>query len=224
MRAPAIEDPNRLSPKRTVAMATALAIHVGALLFILVPSRPAAQAQLEDMREFDVVFIEEKPIPPPPPPPVNPPIPRDPPPRQPMRLPTPEPPATPTTPITTAEDPVNPDVVTDTPVSDPITPSGPPSDSFSEAHADAQYGANNRVRYPIASIKKREHGEVQLRILIGRDGRPLQVELARTSGSRELDRAAKKAVMKWRFVAAERNGEKVESWALVPIQFNLDQA
>ncbi len=116
------------------------------------------------------------------------------------------------------------DIVTEIPDSDPVTPSGPSSDSFSGAHADARYGDANRVRYPPTAVRKREQGEVQLRVLIGRNGTPLKVELARSSGSRELDRAALKAVLAWRFVAAEHNGTSVEAWVIVPINFNLDQA
>ena len=113
------------------------------------------------------------------------------------------------------------DIVSDEPSDDPVTPAGPSTESFVDARADARYGDDNRVRYPRTALRNREQGEVQLRVLIARDGRAIRVELARSSGSRDLDREAQRAVLKWRFVAAERNGEKIESWAVVPIRFDL---
>ncbi len=222
MRVPEFDDKRPINPARTLAIATALTVHVGAMLFLLAPARPAAQTQLEAARTINVVFVE--PPLPPPPPPTPPPIPPEPlqkPPAPSLTLPplAREMPSTPGT----STDAVDTHIVTEIPDSDPVTPSGPSSDSFSGARADARYGDANRVRYPPTAVRKREQGEVQLRVLIGRNGTPLKVELARSSGSRELDRAALKAVLTWRFVAAEHNGANVEAWVIVPINFNLNQ-
>ena len=116
------------------------------------------------------------------------------------------------------------ELLTDKPVSDPVIAGPATTNSFTDARADARYGTNNRVRYPSLAIRKKEQGEVQLRILISADGIPRQVEIARSSGSHNLDAAAKKSVMSWRFVPAERNGSAVEAWVIVPIRFNLSEA
>jgi len=219
MRTRTFEDHKRISPARTVAMAAAIAVHVGALLLMLSPPRPADQAQL-DPPSTDVIMIDP-PIPPPPPPPAV--VLPDPPPptRRPQTVPQPRPAIQTPDPVDPAPaDPV-PDVLGDEPVDDPIEITGPGSAESSEARADARYGEQNHVRYPALAVRKREQGEVQLRVLVGSDGMAQQVELERSSGSRVLDTAAMKAVRAWRFVAAERNGTTVASWAIVPIRFDL---
>lgn len=223
MRTPEVDESRPINPARTLAMATALTVHVGAMLFLLAPARPAAQTQLEAARTINVVFVE--PPLPPPPPPAPPPIPPEPP----RKLPVPPqtlPPLVREMPSTPGKntDALDQDIVTEVPDTDPVTPSVPSIESFSDARADARYGDANRVHYPPTAVRKREQGEVQLRVLIGRNGTPLKVELASSSGSRELDRAALKAVLTWRFVAAEHNGASVEAWVIVPINFNLDRA
>jgi protein TonB len=227
MRAQTFEDPTRLSPTRTVAMATAIAVHIGAVLFLIAPARPEAQAQLEDRSTYDAIFIEPPMAPPPPPPPppvVDPPPP--PPPPVPTRIPPPVRQQIPVEPTTNTKPAVTDDseFITDEPVSEPVIPGPSTTESFSDARADARYGTDNRVRYPSLAIRNREQGEVQLRVLISRNGTPQQVEIARSSGSKNLDAAAKKSVMNWRFVPAERNGSPVEAWAIVPIRFNLGEA
>lgn len=224
MRAQAFDHPSRISPARTVALATAFSVHIAAMLFLLAPARPQAQAQLDDPTSTSVIFVDPPIAPPPLPPPV------EPPPTPPLvtRIspppPLPLPPVAPVDPCGDCNAVDDSPLVTDIPVSDPVPPPGPSNDSFSDARADARYGRSNHVRYPRVAMINREQGEVQLRVLIGRNGAPLQVELARSSGSRSLDSAAKKSVMGWRFVPAERAGEAVEAWVIVPIRFNLNEA
>jgi periplasmic protein TonB len=223
MRAQTFEDPTRLNPTRTVAMATAIAVHIGAVLFLIAPARPEAQAQLDNRVINDVFIIEPPMAPPPPPPPADDP---PPPPPVPARIPPPVRQPTPVEPTTNTEPAVtdSSELITDEPASDPVIAGPATTESFTDARADVRYGAGARLRYPSISIRKKEQGEVQLRVLVGIDGAPRQVELARTSGFRNLDAAAKKTVMSWRFVPAERNGSTVEAWVIVPIRFNLSEA
>ena len=61
-----------------------------------------------------------------------------------------------------------------------------------------------------------------LRILVDVDGRPLQVQVERSSGHRSLDREAVRHVQqRWRFEPATRDGRPVQAWGLVPIDFSL---
>lgn len=113
--------------------------------------------------------------------------------------------------------------LSDEPVTDPVVPTLL-GDSFADARADARYSGHNRVRYPTAAIRNREQGEVLLRVLISSNGSPRQAEVARSSGSRHLDAAAKRSVLSWRFVPAERNGSAIDTWVIVPIRFNLSEA
>src|SRR5690606_32638682 len=53
--------------------------------------------------------------------------------------------------------------------------------------------------YPRGALRRGESGEVLLRIHVDADGRPERIEVASSSGFRELDRAAERAVRRWRF-------------------------
>lgn len=85
------------------------------------------------------------------------------------------------------------------------------------------YGSRTKVAYPIEALRNREQGTVILSVLVGADGTVLSVEIEKSSGSRNLDRAAREAVAKWRFHPATRNGVAHSAWASVPVTFNLSQ-
>ncbi len=74
-------------------------------------------------------------------------------------------------------------------------------------------------RYPATSLRRGETGTVMVRATIGLDGRPRDIDIARSSGYRRLDRAAMDAVRRWRFQPAESNGQAVEASVNVPIEF-----
>ena len=64
---------------------------------------------------------------------------------------------------------------------------------------------------------------VELEILVGTDGRALDVRIVRSSGHRVLDQAARRTVLtKWTFVPAMRDCQAVQALGRVPIEFRLD--
>ena len=67
-----------------------------------------------------------------------------------------------------------------------------------------------------------EEGTVLVRVLVTADGRAGEVELKRGSGYDRLDQAALRAVRKWRFVPATKNGEPTEAWLDQPVTFKLN--
>lgn len=76
--------------------------------------------------------------------------------------------------------------------------------------------------YPREALLAGVEGVVVLEVHVGRDGQPLDVRLHRSSGHRDLDRAAVRHVQQtWRFQPAMRDGVPVEAIGLVPIAFNL---
>lgn len=79
---------------------------------------------------------------------------------------------------------------------------------------------NPAPSYPPEALRVGEGGTVVLSVEVGADGRPGNIEFARRSGSRELDRAAREAVAKWRFEPAMRDGEAVASTVEVPVEFS----
>lgn len=87
-----------------------------------------------------------------------------------------------------------------------------------------QYANAPAPDYPRAALMAGAEGVVLLEIHVGRDGRPMDVRLHRSSGNRELDRAAMRHVQRhWTFQPAMRDGVPVEAIGLVPIAFNLSQ-
>jgi len=78
-------------------------------------------------------------------------------------------------------------------------------------------------RYPRDAYRRGESGTVLLRVHVGADGEPRDIDLVNSSGSRSLDRAAVDAVERWRFAPAMRGETPVEGSVQVPIEFSLDQ-
>lgn len=82
--------------------------------------------------------------------------------------------------------------------------------------------AGNPVpRYPRAALRNGSEGDVLLSILIGVDGRPMDVQVIGRSGSQDpaFDRAAIEAARQWRFEPAMRGGEAVPSTVHLPVEF-----
>lgn len=86
----------------------------------------------------------------------------------------------------------------------------------------ADYLNNPAPSYPAISRRLGEQGKVVIRVLIGRDGNPLQAELHQTSGYARLDQAALRAVMDWRYVPGRQDGKSQDMWFNVPINFSLN--
>jgi protein TonB len=76
--------------------------------------------------------------------------------------------------------------------------------------------------YPRADLRAGNEGTVVLEVVVGVDGRPLQVAVAESSGHRGLDAAARRHVLaQWLFRPAMRDGRAVEAIGLVPVAFSL---
>lgn len=79
-------------------------------------------------------------------------------------------------------------------------------------------------RYPGFSKRRGHEGVVMLSVLVGADGRPREVRIARSSGHRELDDAAQDQVLgAWRFQPAQQDGVAVEAWVRVPVEFRIQR-
>ncbi len=95
------------------------------------------------------------------------------------------------------------------------------------AVADASQPSYRALRppvYPAEMIADRTQGTVVLRVLVGVDGVVQKAELESTRPAL-LDAAlvdsAIRAVRDWTFNPARSNGQAVEAWVVVPIQFEL---
>lgn len=78
---------------------------------------------------------------------------------------------------------------------------------------------NPLPEYPVVALRHGESGQVVLQVRIDEKGLPIDVDVARRSGSRELDRAAIQAVREWRFKPAIQNGKPVSSVVELPVDF-----
>ena len=106
------------------------------------------------------------------------------------------------------------------------TPKPAPVESVpvTQPRFDADYLNNPAPSYPAQSRRLREHGEVRLRVLVNREGLPVDVQISHSCGYMRLDQAALSAVRKWRFQPAQRGGVPVEAWVIVPIEFDVQSA
>lgn len=93
--------------------------------------------------------------------------------------------------------------------------------AVSQPRFDADYLDNPAPVYPPLSRKLGEFGQVTLRVFVGADGQADKVEIRESSGYERLDRAARDAVSRWRFVPARQGDKGVAAWVLVPISFSI---
>lgn len=94
-----------------------------------------------------------------------------------------------------------------------------PTPSVATTRPEPIAGQTPAPRYPTLSLRRGESGTVTVRAQIGADGEPTSVEVATSSGSRNLDRAATDAVKRWHFRPAMSNGQPVSGTIVVPISF-----
>lgn len=101
----------------------------------------------------------------------------------------------------------------------PSMPTAPSPPAAPVATLQPQPISSPAPTYPSLALRNGEHGTVMVSAEIGLDGVPLEVGVARSSGSRLLDRAAVDAVRRWRFRPAMADGRPVAGRVQVPISF-----
>jgi protein TonB len=80
---------------------------------------------------------------------------------------------------------------------------------------------NLQPRYPQAARRRGQQGLVLLAVEVDAAGQVTAVELKRSSGHRSLDRAARRAVARWRFHPARLDDRPVAAAIEVPVRFRL---
>jgi protein TonB len=110
----------------------------------------------------------------------------------------------------------------------PAAPAGPvqatpapASDPVEGGDLSSQVLSARPPVYPIEARRRREQGTVRLLVLVGPDGRVSDIELAASSGSQLLDRAALGAVRHWRWSPQRKDGAPVAVRGTVTIPFVL---
>jgi protein TonB len=201
-----------------IAIVTALHLAVGAAL---IHNMNAKTFTMPKMVEEMVMLNIEAPKPPPPPP--------EPP--QPQQKTTTQPKiVAPRVEVEVPQQPTEAPIqatVEPQPAADPgpATPEAPPANPnagkmFSAALADA--GGCAKPDYPAKAARAGETGTVSLALLIGADGRVSDSKIQRSSGSRELDRAAQSALSMCKFKPAMNNGAAEPGWGQIAYVWTLD--
>jgi protein TonB len=103
----------------------------------------------------------------------------------------------------------------------PVAPPAPAPPIAAAADSAPRLLSSPAPRYPRNAQRRGIAGTVLLRVHVGTDGKPEDIDLIEGSGSHDLDRAATEAVRRWRFAPAMRGGQPVEAAVQVPITFNL---
>lgn len=206
----------RLDFTRIAAEAGAIAINAGALLLLLAPLHPGIAPIAK--RPDDLIVIPVAPPKPPPPPVRTVEVTR---PRTPSVAPSFTPPKIQVQPPI-ARDSLSGDIAVDPlPIADAGASVG---DQVTEPlqGAHLEYEIAPPPSYPPQAVRDGLTGTVILRVLVGIDGRPIDVQIERSSGHRALDAAARRQVLKkWRFKPAMYEGQTTQAVGLVPVDFSL---
>jgi len=89
---------------------------------------------------------------------------------------------------------------------------------------DVSYARIAKPKYPSRARKMGWEGTTLLRVLVNQKGKTKFIEISRSSGFATLDKAAIKAVKRWRFHPARSGDKSVESWVKIPIVFDLEES
>ena len=204
----------QLDAKRIAATSGVIALHVGVLMMLMMPPHLATPQLEEDIVVYPD-FQEHRTPPPPPPPPPRDPIRQQPTNVQPQQV--------------AVQDPIV-EAVDQTPgpmdiVAPPELP--PIENSFDTGPATSVFvqlvpDISPAPPYPRMAMQRRLEGKVVLRIHVDASGKPIEVSVENSSGSKLLDEAAMKFVKaRWHFVPAQQDGRATEAWALLPIDYVL---
>lgn len=102
-----------------------------------------------------------------------------------------------------------------------IDPPKPPV--LVKANVDPRYARDFQPFYPPSERRVGNEGRVVVRVLIGTDGRVHAVEPVSATSEAFLEATRRRALERWRFKPATRDGEPVESWQQMAVRFVLSE-
>jgi periplasmic protein TonB len=82
--------------------------------------------------------------------------------------------------------------------------------------------ACTKPEYPKNSVRNEEQGTVTLGFLVGTDGRVIDSRIEKTSGHKDLDKAARQALSLCKFKPGTVDGLPQESWASLQYEWKLE--
>src|SRR5690349_2187488 len=91
------------------------------------------------------------------------------------------------------------------------------------AEVPASFDAKNcKAEYPKASLMNEEQGTVSMSFLVAADGSVVESKLEKTSGFKNLDKAAMKALSSCKFKPGTKDGAPAQTWTKVDYAWKLD--
>ena len=81
---------------------------------------------------------------------------------------------------------------------------------------------NCKAEYPKASVMNEEQGTVSMAFLVNADGSVADSKLEKTSGFKNLDKAALKSISACKFKPGTKDGAPAQTWAKVDYSWKLD--
>ncbi len=207
----------RPDPTRIVGQTAAIAINTALLLLLLAPLSPPPAVAPTREPIIDVFYLPR------PKPPVMINFKPDPKPTPPKTVPVVQHPRTATPPVAP--------VVADSQPGDEVAPPIGPVEVEAPVSIEPPSSSGSHLQainapppsYPPQAVREGLTGVVELEILVGIDGKPLEATVVRSSGHRLLDQAARRIVLsRWTFQPAMRDGQPVQALGRVPIEFKLD--
>ncbi|MFC0131458.1 energy transducer TonB [Massilia eurypsychrophila] len=78
-----------------------------------------------------------------------------------------------------------------------------------------------KAEYPKASLMNEEEGNVQVAFLVSTDGTVVDSKIERTSGHKNLDKAAVKGLSACKFKPGTKDGAPAQTWAKVDYVWKL---
>lgn len=103
-----------------------------------------------------------------------------------------------------------------------IDPPKPPPPVLRGADVDGRYARDFQPVYPTEERRAGREGVVMLKVLIGIDGRVRQVERIAAASDSFWRVTEARALSKWRFRPATRDGVPYESWKQMTVRFRLE--
>ena len=89
------------------------------------------------------------------------------------------------------------------------------------SQASPLYQSNPKPIYPPLARRRGWQGVVRISVLVLADGSPQHIQLQQSSGYQLLDKAALKAVQKWHFIPATKDGIPTVGEVIVPVHFRI---
>jgi len=80
---------------------------------------------------------------------------------------------------------------------------------------------NCKAEYPKASLINEEQGDVTMSFLVGADGNVVDSKLEKSSGYKNLDKAAIKALSACKFKPGTKDGAVAQTWTKVDYSWKL---